>query len=115
MHPEGEGFESPDLHFVTFIQNGHKRKGKLVHCKVCNKIFPTRLGVKQTFCSIECVNTYRSNLRTEFECRWCNKKFFRRPSTKNNSRSGMSFCGRKCKEEAQRLGGIKEIMPVHYR
>lgn len=32
----------------------------------------------------------------------------------NNSKSGLYFCNRKCKDKAQKLGGIKEIMPSHY-
>jgi 5-methylcytosine-specific restriction endonuclease McrA len=31
-----------------------------------------------------------------------------------NSKSGLFFCTRKCKDEAQRIGGLKEIMPSHY-
>jgi 5-methylcytosine-specific restriction endonuclease McrA len=31
-----------------------------------------------------------------------------------NSKSGLFFCCRKHKDEAQRLGGIKEIQPSHY-
>jgi hypothetical protein len=32
----------------------------------------------------------------------------------NQSKSGMVFCSRKCKDEAQKIGGVSAIMPPHY-
>jgi HNH endonuclease len=47
-------------------------------------------------------------------CSFCGIDFYRRPSSKVNSKSGLFFCCRKHKDLAQRIGGIKEIQPPHY-
>ena len=41
-------------------------------------------------------------------------KFLQNQSKQSQSKSGLFFCSRKCKDEAQQLGGIKAIMPNHY-
>lgn len=40
--------------------------------------------------------------------------FIKNKSKRANSKSGLYFCCRECKDQAQRIGGIKEIMPLHY-
>lgn len=47
-------------------------------------------------------------------CAHCTKSFYRSPSKLRNSKSGLQFCSRVCKDTAQRIGGIKDIMPPHY-
>lgn len=47
-------------------------------------------------------------------CSYCDKPFYRSPSKKVSSRSGLFFCCREHKDLAQRIGGIKEIQPDHY-
>jgi 5-methylcytosine-specific restriction endonuclease McrA len=44
----------------------------------------------------------------------CGKEFLGNRSRTINSKSGYLFCSRKCKDSAQRIDGIKEIMPPHY-
>lgn len=46
-------------------------------------------------------------------CSFCSNSFYK-SNSKLKVKSGFHFCTRKCKDSAQRLGGIKEIMPSHY-
>jgi hypothetical protein len=48
------------------------------------------------------------------ECSNCGVHFYKNESKKKSSKSGLFFCSRACKDQAQRIGGIKEIMPDHY-
>ena len=50
------------------------------------------------------------------ECAKCGKEFYKNESKKKNSKSGLFFCTRTCKDSAQTIGngGIKKIMPPHY-
>jgi len=47
-------------------------------------------------------------------CALCRQEFYMNESKKKNSKSGFYFCCRAHKDEAQRIGGVKEIMPSHY-
>jgi hypothetical protein len=50
-----------------------------------------------------------------YTCARCGATWEDRPSRIKRSRSGLSFCGRECKELSQRIeGGIEEIQPDHY-
>lgn len=70
------------------------------------------------FCSRSCCSQHRVAQREKpqpnVSCANCGKEFYKNASKKRNSKSGLFFCERKCKDEAQRMGGIKEIMPDHY-
>ena len=48
------------------------------------------------------------------ECANCGTMFRASKSRIAASKSGLFFCSRACKDEAQRIGGIREIMPSHY-
>jgi len=99
---------------------GTQRKYVSYHC--------TRCGVEHSkpkrnfwldrpnFCSVNCAREHQKILHSfEAECAWCANKFHKKISTKGNSRSGLYFCSRLCKDKAQSLeGGIKEIQPNHY-
>lgn len=52
--------------------------------------------------------------RISVTCAFCGKNFEKSPSKLKNSKSGLYFCDKNCKCSAQRIGGIKEIMPSHY-
>jgi hypothetical protein len=97
-------------------QDGKKRRGIIVKCKFCNKDFTTRKDQPHTFCSKVCVSKQKSKDNSvELQCAWCNNKFIVRKSrTNKKNKSGLFFCNRFCKDSAQKLGGIKEIMPPHY-
>lgn len=70
------------------------------------------------FCSRSCFGQYNSRNRPKKEhnakCAWCNNTFYINNSKRRNSRSGLFFCCRKHKDLAQRIGGVREIMPSHY-
>ena len=48
------------------------------------------------------------------QCAWCEVYFYLKPSSFRNSKSGLYFCCRRHKDQAQRIGGIREIQPDHY-
>ena len=48
------------------------------------------------------------------KCAQCGTDFYKRPSGFKNSKSGLYFCSRACKDNAQCLGGVSEIHPPHY-
>lgn len=99
--------------------DGRVRKAEKIICKECKKehlvrIRPNRKR-KVEFCSIVCFREFsKKETKTKLNCSWCKKEFFRTSSKIRNSKSGLYFCCRKCKDEAQRLGGIKDIQPNHY-
>lgn len=73
------------------------------------------------FCSIKCSSQHQSKLAIakgpkdpNVSCAYCFQKFYINNSKRERSKSGLYFCCRKHKDKAQRLGGIKEIMPAHY-
>lgn len=70
------------------------------------------------FCSRKCSAKHRVNNLTPLEpnvkCALCKKDFYLCESKQDASKSGLYFCCRKHKDAAQRIGGIKEIMPAHY-
>lgn len=94
---------------IIFVENGHKRKGFIKNCLCCQKQFPARMNGGKNFCSNDCRGRYRRN-RVEIECLWCQKKCERAVSKVNT----LSFCSRKCKDEAQRLDGLSELHLPHY-
>lgn len=89
-------------------------------CKYCKKIFdaPVRdlKRGRAKFCSLSCAGKGRDkkNKPLNCQCAKCGKLFYRNHSQLKLSRSGLHFCTRKCKDTAQRIGGIKEIHPPHY-
>lgn len=99
---------------IPFLESGHKRLGIETECKHCRKIFicrPTRI---RKYCSNKCRDLSKRN-RVELTCAHCNKTFYRVRSALNQSRSGIFFCCRACKEIEQSFkGSIKEIRPKHY-
>lgn len=70
------------------------------------------------FCSRKCSGEYKSkNVKPKtpnVECALCHKAFYKNLSKRSASKSGLYFCSRKCKDDAQCIGGIKNIMPAHY-
>lgn len=92
-------------------------------CEFCGKEFLASKGeVKRgygRFCTRSCSSRRprpQTRNRVKLKCALCKKEFERMASKKNNSKSGLFFCKRKCKDKAQRIqGGIKEIQPPHYK
>lgn len=92
---------------------GTKRKGVKKKCRACDKSFLTRLDQPANFCSRICMGKHQRK-RVSVECAICKVEVERTLSKLKNSKSGFFFCSQSCKNKAQRLGGIKEIMPPHY-
>jgi hypothetical protein len=69
------------------------------------------------FCCQSCSSSYNRahEVKPEpnVECAWCHIRFYKNKSKKKASKSGLYFCGRKCKDQAQSFGGIKEIQLPH--
>ena len=89
-----------------------------VMCSVCGRSFflpKNRLRDRNT-CSRKCRAEKRREVRVDLTCAMCGRAFDRQPSNLKNSRSGLTFCTRKCKDEAQRVGlkQVSEIQPAHY-
>lgn len=84
-------------------------------CAICKKEFwiPKHRFNRSSFCSLDCRNKGHSN-KQKYNCAQCNKELLRSPSKTRQSKSGLFFCNRECKELAQSIGGIKEIQPDHY-
>jgi hypothetical protein len=71
------------------------------------------------FCTLSCSSKFYSRERSlkkipNVECALCKKKFYKSKSDFALSKSGLFFCCRKHKDQAQRIGGIRAIMPDHY-
>ena len=49
------------------------------------------------------------------QCSYCNVPFYKNNSKQKRSKSGLFFCCREHKDFAQRIDGIKEIHPAHYK
>ncbi len=92
-------------------KTGKRRKGISVKCKACSKKFITRKDQPAKYCCKSCANNAG---RITLKCANCKKRFNREKSKLMSSKSGLYFCKRQCKDQAQKLGGIKQIMPDHY-
>lgn len=70
------------------------------------------------YCTASCGIRHKHSLRPKpadnAVCAWCGLFFYRSPSKLLAAKSGLVFCSRQHKDEAQRLGGLAEIMPAHY-
>ena len=101
---------------LYFIESGCKRKAEKHICEYCGKEFLRRQKVTRPkkYCSIKCART-NSRKTIEVKCYNCGKTIKRSPSKLKMARHGFYFCGRKCKEEAQKLEGkCPEIRPAHF-
>lgn len=101
---------------TMICSDGKRRKAVRIICQNCGIETLTRIKKDKTyqFCSQKCSAEFKTSLRVDLVCATCQKQFTKTQSKLLNSKSGFHFCSRKCKDKAQRLGGIKEIMPPHY-
>lgn len=91
-------------------------------CLYCNKLFHADLKEHNRgngkYCSKQCSYSARKGTTkptvSNVTCAFCQKGFYLSDSKRRNSRSGLFFCCRSHKDAAQRIGGIREIMPEHY-
>ena len=84
-----------------------------VSCKVCNATFvrQKRFLSDVHTCSAKCLSVLKGST-IQITCAHCGTKSYRPKSKLNNSRSGLYFCDRICKEAAQRYNPL--IQPDHY-
>lgn len=71
------------------------------------------------YCSKHCFTESRRGLKIvehkpNVICAMCGTAFYKSLDRQENSKSGLFFCAKICKDNAQRLGGIKDIQPGHY-
>lgn len=104
-----------DKLFYIEKSSGKKRYGIATECEYCNRIFLARNSFKNVVvCSNFCGNAKKKK-EIKVSCAWCEKEIVKNPSKLNNSKHGLHFCNRKCKENAQSIGGIEQIQPNHYK
>lgn len=99
---------------IKFVDKcGKNRLGFYKNCAFCNNQFISRIDQPRKYCSEAC-SKFGRRKRVQLSCASCNKSFERKKCGLVNSKSGLYFCCRNCKDNAQKLGGIKEIQPSHY-
>jgi hypothetical protein len=99
-------------------------KGRTIktNCINCNTQFDVEIKEinrgNGKFCKRSCFQEWRKNnyigKDANVTCAQCGKEFYKNKSKQSLSKSGLFFCCRKCKDTAQRIGGIEEIQPDHY-
>lgn len=94
----------------TYISKGKKvvkkRPAIEVDCTNCSKkhLRPKKYGVDgNIFCSKKCSHEFKKSKRKRVNCDLCKEPFERVLSSLKKSKSGLNFCSRKCKDEAQRF------------
>lgn len=98
-----------------FEKDGKRRKGIERVCGFCGKNFICRATRPHKCCSVKCKYKLKTiNNTLKVKCAYCNDVVIKKLSELDNSKSGLYFCDRSCKEKAQKIGGIREIMPPHY-
>ena len=97
------------------------------NCLYCRKEFKAKQKEinrgNGKFCSIKCSCKHYGNIRSEeskkshlnFTCPVCDKLFKRSKRDSERSKHKINFCSRVCKDRGQKIGGIKEIQPNHYK
>lgn len=101
------------MEWKSEIYGGNKRRLYNIGTCICGEILWSRLSRHKKFCSTFC-SWKASRDYIKIVCPQCHKEVERPRGRLRGSKSGILFCSRKCKDTAQRLGGIKEIQPVHY-
>ena len=100
---------------LTVKCGSRMRKAVEVICENCEKQFlKSEIATKETnrhFCSQECYRAKVQAKHMELICDQCGEPFNWRVRNKS-SKSGLRFCSRKCKDQAQRIGGL--VIPSHY-
>lgn len=108
-----------DAYTVVSTYQG-KTKPVQIRCNLHNLIFT---------CGAECFMRGKNDIRSscpecskitaekklnKFVCDYCGKKFLRAPS-KSDTKSGLHFCCRECKDKAQRIENNNvQMWPSHY-
>lgn len=101
-------------HVVNGGYDGKPRRMYPKACEVCGVIFyaPRHRLKGRRACSLACKPKLQATAQT-YSCHRCGVGFKRTDSKLPNSKSGLRFCGRACKDASQRIGGPIEL--EHYR
>lgn len=96
----------------------YQREAIEVNCNYCNKVILKSKhllkGQTKFYCDCKCRASSRK-VRIKVICTYCKQKFEITPSDKKKSRSGLFFCSRQCKDNAQKIDfGLIQIQPNHY-
>ncbi len=94
---------------VSNAFDGKRRKLYRGNCATCGNIFYAPKHAQQKYCSDRCYRAKPSTLVAKI-CDNCGEEFLRRRSSLPKSKSGLFFCKRKCKDEAQRMGKHNSIL-----
>lgn len=100
---------------AVYITYGNERRiAKECVCQQCGKSFwiPRKEKVGR-YCSRSCSVEARKNT-VLVECANCGQTIKKNRSRLKNSKHGLYFCNRTCKESAQRIGGIEQLQLPHY-
>lgn len=72
------------------------------------------------FCSKSCKSKAFPPMKKDIirpmnsKCSLCKKEFYKSDYKKSLSKSGHVFCGKTCKNQAQRIGGVEGMLPSQY-
>ncbi len=101
---------------ISSEYDGHPRQLYPSKCEVCPVVVmvPKHCLATRRTCSRVCLaKLQRTQLRKT--CSRCRKEFELKPSRANRSKSGLVFCTRFCKDQAQQIEGSSAIHPPHYQ
>ncbi len=99
---------------ISTAYDGKKRKVYSYNCLFCHVEFWSPKHAHKKYCSPFCA--YEANKkRVALVCSFCGSTIEKVINKLKNSKSGFLFCNRKCKEQAQRIGGISALHPPHYK
>lgn len=109
-----QGRETPPNTIISDCYDGRPRTLTLRQCMECKSSMYAPVHVERRFCGKICRGLFDRRGRVTKVCSGCNVSFEMQPSKQRNSKSGHYFCTRKCKDAAQRVGGLADIQPSHY-
>lgn len=99
---------------VSTEYDGFTRRLFFTRCLTCAapKYVPNHILPRFKYCSRAC---RPPRVQVSLQCSFCLKPFERvKRFAEAPTKSGLRFCGRECKDEAQRLDGLVELRPAHY-
>lgn len=105
-----------NLHITITDSSGHIRRVYRQHCMECGNEFWCPRHRAQKYCSKRCQIDHRIRItNVECTCSSCGKRFLKQQSSLKNSKHGVYFCSRVCKNKAQRMDTPDAgISPPHY-
>jgi len=103
-------------YIISDSYDGQTRKLFKTICGQCQKeVYKPKNCLKpKNYCSLTCRSLARRK-RVTLICSLCQIKFERVVNKVAAATKGYSFCSRKCKDKAQKVGGISAIQPPHYK